>query len=190
MSTNDILLLNMYAIKPMLPCILVLLVASVVAFAIILAKSRGIWFGSKNFALSLFSELRSVLAIKLACAWIKCVTVCFFLLSFTQLTGAHYLFVLTPCVIILLLNTSLVEWITHFVSIAIQILGLFAANILCSYIIQFEMKLAYIFLYVLVALVLSLYSVYIFISEIDFISARRSIKFENTRQTRDESHGE
>lgn len=189
MSTNDILLLNMYAVKPLIPCLLALLIASVAAFAIILVKSRGMWFGSKNFALSLFSELRSVLAIKLACAWIKCVTVCFFLLSFTQLTGVHYIFVLTPCIIILLLNASLVEWVTHLVSIAIQIIGLFAANILCSYIIQFEMKLAYIFLYVLIAIVLSLYSVYIFISEIDFISARRSIKFENTRQTRDQSEG-
>lgn len=186
MSSNDILLLSMYAIKPLFPCIIANMVAVVVAFFVVLIKSKGLWFGSKNFALSLFVELRSVLAIKLACAYLKCVTVCFFLASFTQLQTIHYVFVLVPCVIIILMNTTLVEVLTHLVSIAVQLVGLFAANILCSYIIQFEMKLSYISIYALVAILLVLYSIYVFILEVDFISIRRSIQIESIRQTEEQ----
>ncbi len=186
MSNSDILLLSTYAIKPLWPCILAVLIATVVAFVLVLIKARGMWFGSKNFALSLFYELRSTLAIKLACAWVKCVTVCFLVLSFTQLDGVHYIFVLVPCIGILLINASIVEFLTHFISILIQLVGLFAANIMCSYILQFELKLTYIFMYALIAIILSLYSIYVFISEIDFISIRRSVKIEYTRET----HGE
>ncbi len=183
MSFNDVLTLSIYAIKPLISSIFVLLVATIVAFAVVLIKSRGMWFGKKNFgALSVFIELNSLLSIKFACAWLKCVLICFYLLSFTQLSSVHYLFLIVPSVIILLLNKSVIEFFAHFISIAIQLIGLFAANVLCSYILQFEMKLSYIFLYVLLALIFVLLSVYIFITEVDFISVRRSIKIELSRR--------
>lgn len=188
MSITDMIALNIYAIKPLLPCIFVIVVATVAMFSFILIKSKGIWFGKKNFEqFGLFVELHSSLALKLACLWIKLIVVCYYLLSFTQLEVIHYIFLIVPCIIILIFSFSVMEFITHFFGIVIQFIGVLAANILCSYIMQFEMKISYVFIYVLIAMILILYSVYIFITEVDFVSARRSVKIEKRKQRQEEA---
>lgn len=183
MSISDIIILNIYAIKPLLSCIFMILTVTVIAFFFILAKSKGLWFGKKGFDIfGLFIELNSTLALKLACLWIKFITVCFFLVSFQKLEAIHYIFLAVPCVISMMLNFNLIEMMTHFFSIFIQFIGVLAANILYSYIIQFEMKVTYILIYVLMAMILILYSVYIFTTEVGFVSARRSVKIEKRKK--------
>lgn len=187
MSITDVIALNIYVIKPLLPCIFVILASTITMFAWIIVKSKGIWFGKKNFEqFGLFIELHSGLALKLACLWIKLITVCFYLLSFSQLETIHYIFLLVPCVMIVILSFSVMEFITHFIGIVIQFIGVIAANILCSYIMQFEMKVNYILIYVLIAVILILYSLYIFITEVDFVSARRRVKIEKRKRIHEE----
>ncbi|MFI3171994.1 MAG: hypothetical protein R3Y58_06480 [Eubacteriales bacterium] len=190
MSISDIILLNFYAIKPLVPCIIAILAVTTAAFFFILAKSRGLWFNKKNFNYySIFVELNSTLAVKLACVWVKLLTISFYLIAFTQLEAMHYVFLLIPCVGILLINVNVLEVLTHAVSIAVQFVGVLAANILCSYIRAFELKATYLSIYVLIAILIILYSIYIFFTEIDLISSRRSIKIEKNKNNETVSHG-
>ena len=150
-------------------------------------KSRGLWFNKKNFNYySIFVELNPTLAVKLACVWIKLLIIVFYMIGFRQLEAIHYIFLLIPCIGILLINVNIVEVFTHAVSMVVQIIGILAANILCSYIRTFELKVTYLVIYILIAILIILYSVYIFFTEIDLVSSRRSIKLEKIDEAREE----
>lgn len=187
MNIADILLLNFYAIKPLVPCIIVILAITSIVFFYILGASKGMWFNKKSFDyFGIFMELNSTLAIKLACAWIKLITVCFYVIAFTSLEAIHYVFLIVPCIGIIVINTNLMEGITHIVSILIQFVAVLAANILCGYIRDFELKATYLSIYILIAILVIVYSIYIFITELDLVSSRRSIKVEKKRAAREE----
>lgn len=189
MSIADILLLNFYAIKPLVPCVLVILIATTLLFFGILGKSKGLWFNKKSFDyFGIFMELNSALAVKLACVWIKLLIICFYVIAFTSLEAIHYVFLFVPCIGILLINFNVVEAFTHVVSIMIQLVGVLAANILCGYIREFELKATYVSIYVLIAILVIVYSIYIFITELDLVSSRRSIKIEKKRPAREEEN--
>ncbi len=182
MGISDIIILNLYSIKSLVPCILFILACTVAAFFVILLGSQGMWFGKKSFErYNLFIELNSILAIKLACAWIKVLTIGFYLLFFAVLEPIHYVFLLVPCIGVLVINNSIVDGVAHLASVVIQLVGVLAANILCSYISQFGIQFFYISIYVLMAIVIELYSLYIFITELDLISNRRNVKIEKKR---------
>lgn len=185
MNISDIIIINLYAIKSLVPCILFVTICTTAAFLFIWSRSRGMWFGKKSFErYSLFVELNSMLAIKLACSWIKLLTISFYLVCFAALEPIHYVFLMVPCVAILVMNTSMFDGVTHLVAIVIQLVGILAANILCSYINQFGIHFFYISIYVLMAMVVELYSIYIFITELDLISNRRNVKVEEKRTQR------
>ena len=80
------------------------------------------------------------------------------------------------------ISTNLMELINHIINTFIQAAGLVALNILCSYILEFEFEVVYIIAYVFIAILVILYSVYIFISELDAISlGRRTVLYEDRK---------
>lgn len=187
MGIKDIIVLNFYAIRPLIPYVIAILATSLLAFFYIMIKSRGLWFNKKNFNYySIFVELNPTLAVKLACVWIKLLTISFYLIGFTELDAIHYVFLFIPCIGILLINVNIVEIFTHAISIGVQLIGVLAANILCSYIRTFEIKVTYLVIYILIAILIILYSVYIFFTEIDLVSSRRSIKLEKKDENKEE----
>lgn len=169
----------------MVPCILFITVCTTAAFAWIIVGSRGMWFGKKSFErYSIFVELNAALAIKMACAWVKLLTITFYLVFFAALESIHYIFLFVPCVAMLLINRNIFDSAANLISILIQLIGVLAANILCSYINQFGVQFFYISIYVLMAAIIELYSIYVFITELDMISNRRNVKIEKKRKTR------
>ena len=182
MNVKDIIILNLYEVKPLLLYILAILFITNIAFLVILLKSRKLWFDQKHFGvLSLFVELSPLTSAKLACAWIKCLTVWMYLVGFQKLEAIHFVFLAVPCVFIIILNRNFFAMMNHCINVGVQFVGVIAVNILCRYILQFEMKASYIIIYSLIATIIGLYSLYIFIAEVDFISRGRSVRLEKSK---------
>ena len=138
-------------------------------------RCRNVWFNKKNFKwMGLFYSLSAFDSVRIASAWIKLCLVVIFLCRFKPLALPEY-FMLA---IVGLLTIADIKHpgtiITGFFAILIQIIGLISANVVCSYIIDLQPGFMFMFAYILMAIFLSLYGVYMFLTELNNISKGRS----------------
>ena len=183
MNFSEIVGLWIYLLKPLVPYIAILLVVTIITYWMIAIKGRKIWMNDQGFGyLSIFFNMNFFSAIKLSCVWLKLLLIMMFIIGFQPLGVIHYLFILVPCILMVFISTDLMELINHIINTCIQAAGLVALNILCSYILEFEFEVVYIVAYVFIAILVILYSIYIFISELDAISlGRRTILDEDSK---------
>ncbi len=176
MSISEILLLLFYSLEPIAVAMLACAVVIFVIFSVIFLLVIKMKIKDKRFAvLGIFYELGISQAVRLSCSLIKLCLIFFYLVMFQELAFVHYLFLAIPCVIIIIEKNSPIKIISNAISIVIQIIAVLTTNLLCSYILTFNMGLIFILVYVLIAIATLFYSVYIFIVEMDAISAKRSI---------------
>ena len=183
MNFSEIVGLWIYLLKPLVPYIAILLVVTIITYWMIAIKGRKIWMNDQGFGyLSIFFNMNFFSAIKLSCVWLKFLLILMFIIGFQPLGVIHYLFILVPCILMIFISTNLMELINHIINTFIQAAGLVALNILCSYILEFEFEVVYIVAYIFIAILVILYSVYIFISELDAISlGRRTVLYEDRK---------
>ena len=183
MNFSEIVGLWIHLLKPLVPYIAILLVVTIITFWMIAIKGSKIWMNDQGFGyLSIFFNMNFFSAIKLSCVWLKLLLIMMFIIGFQPLGVIHYLFILVPCILMIFISTDLMELINHIINTCIQAAGLVALNILCSYILEFEFEVVYIVAYVFIAILVILYSIYIFISELDAISlGRRTILDEDSK---------
>lgn len=177
MEFSEVVGLWIYLLKPLVPYVAIILVLSLIAFVFIAPKCGKIWMNDKGFGyMSLFFNMNIFLAIKLSCAWIKLLLVILFIVGFTSLDVMHFIFLLVPCILMLFINNQMMDIFNHIVNVGIQYIGVIALNILCSYIIQFQFEIIYLAAYLFISILVILYSIYVFILEVDAISlGRRTI---------------
>ncbi len=180
MTISEGLLLISYSIEPVAIIMLVITAVIAISFIAIFFLTRKLGIDSKLFPnLSIFFELSRFQSIKLSCSFIKLLLVIIYLIMFKELQFVHYLFFILPCIISVISKDKIYQILINLFYVAIQGSALLTANLLCTYILTFDMNVSYFVVYLLIATATILCSIYFFIVEIDAISAKRRTNEKN-----------
>ncbi len=183
MSFNEMFTLILYLMRPLVPYIIVLLAVTVLMFTLILYLGRNLWTDNKHFkTIGIFFHLTPTLAVKMGCAWLKLCLLFIYVFGFRPLDLIHYIAFGVLCIFTIIINKNIMEMVNQALSVSIQFAGIVASNILFSYIVQFDVSVSYVVAYAIIGILVLLYSLYVFISEIEYISNERRVKFEEVSE--------
>ena len=176
MSVVEFLLRVLLELKPLLPCMTAAIVLTVAVLVFLLLYSRNIWVDSHRFRLAgLFFGLNGRCSLRLACAWLKLIFLLVFVLGFQKLSLLHYLMLLIPGTLSALCAGSIGGRIGSLLWLALQTVGLLSVNLICGYIRDLSGTAGFFLIYAAMGLFLILFSVYLFLNEVNAISAQRDV---------------
>ena len=116
----------------------------------------------------------------LACAWLKLVFLLVFVLGFQKLVLMHYLMVLIPGLVAALCASGFRGRVGSLLWLLLQTAGLLSVNLICGYIRDLSGTEGFLLIYVVMGIFLLLFSVYLFLNEVNAISAQRDVDAEET----------
>lgn len=141
---------------------------------------RRAWVSDKPFRLlGLFFGLTGRGILRLACAWVKLLSVGVYVAAFQGLEPLHYSMVLLPGLICALADRPS-GWAEQLFWLSLQSGGLVAVNLLCRFIRNMNGGSIYVLIYTAMGIFLCLFSVYLFLNELTTISRHRKIDPEKT----------
>ncbi len=176
MSVVEFLLRVLSELKPLLPCMTAAAVLTAIALVFLLLYSRNIWVDSHRFRLAgLFFGLNGRCSLRLACAWLKLIFLLVFVLGFQKLGLLHYLVFLIPGIISALCAGGIGGRISSLLWLVLQGVGLLSVNLICGYIRDLSGTAGFLLIYAAMGLFLILFSVYLFLNEVNSISVQRDV---------------
>ncbi len=176
MSFGEIAVRVLADIKPLLPGFIAAIVATLIAMIVISILGRHTWVGKRHFPLpSLFFSLDARGTLRIACAWLKLIFLIVFLVSFQKMVLIQYLMILLPGLLLALLAGRLSQIGSGLFWLLLQLMGLFCANMVCGYIRDMAAGIGFILVYIAISVFMALFSVYMFLLDLDSISGSRSI---------------
>ncbi len=163
-------------VQVLLPYIWMTLLITIAVFVVFNILSKRKWKTKNMGRMDIFLGLSIKASVLLACSWIKFVVITLFLCSYIQLQIIHYVFLLFPMLIVCALSGGVKDVAYAASNTLVQILGVFAANLIVNFIIDMGMDFGYYAVYVFFAILNFLYAAYTFIGELKFISKARKLE--------------
>lgn len=179
MSVAEVLLRGLAELKPILPYMLIAVILTVAALIFLLFYSRNVWVDSRRFRMAgLFFGLNRQCSLRLACVWLKLIFMVSFVLGFRKLGMIHYISILIIGITAALCAGSVRNKISSLLWLLLQMAGLISVNLICGYMKDMAVKGGFMLIYIAMGLFLILFSVYMFLSEINAISVYRDVDAE------------
>ena len=179
MSILELLLRVFSELKPILPAMIAAVASTLLALVVLLVCSKNVWLESRRFHLvGLFFGLNGRSSLRLACVWLKLIFLVVFVVGFQKLTLLHYLTFLLPGLIAALCGAGFFGRISSLFWLMLQAVGLISVNLICGYIRDLAGGVGFVLVYVAMGVFLVLFSVYLFLNEVNTISMQRDIDAE------------
>ena len=161
MSVVEFLLRVLSELKPLLLCMTTAVALTAAALVFLLLYSRNVWVDSRRFRLAgLFFGMNGRCSLRLACVWLK--------LIFLLITGG----------ISALCAEGVKGRLGSLLWLLLQLAGLVSVNLICGFIRDMAGSGGFILIYVAMGLFLILFSVYLFLNELNSISMQRDVDAE------------
>lgn len=179
MSVVEFLLRVLSELKPLLLCMITAVALTAAVLVFLLLYSRNVWVDSRRFRLAgLFFGMNGRCSLRLACVWLKLIFLLVFVLSFQKLSLLHYLTLLITGGISALCAEGVKGRLGSLLWLLLQLAGLVSVNLICGFIRDMAGSGGFILIYVAMGLFLILFSVYLFLNEINSISMQRDVDAE------------
>lgn len=176
MSAAELILRTLAQLRPALPALIAAVAATICAGLALTIYVHGAWVQEKRFALAgLFFGMGKRDSVRLSCVWIRLVFTLVFLIGFQKLDLLHYELFLLPGLLFILTEKKLTRAGTDLLWLALDLLGLLSANLVCGYVRDMDGGLGFLLLYIAMALFLVLFNIYLFLNELDHISDQRAV---------------
>ena len=183
MSAQEFLVHVMAKMQPLLPYMLVVVAATGAVLPALLLLSRGLWVDLKRFRfLGLFFSLNTGECICLACAWTKLIILLSILIAFQKPDAPRYLLFLAPAVLYAVWPRRITHLPGRVLWQALESAALISCGLICGYIHDMQAGLRYRAIYAAMALFTALFGIYLFLVELDDISAGRKADLEQYRK--------
>jgi len=190
MSFSELAVRVLAQAEPLLIHMLAVAVPTILLLPVLLHLGRRVWVDQRRFRwLSLFLGLSGWDCLRLACAWIKLLLLISYLAAFRKLGVSQYLMFLAPGVIQCLSVRGALRVPGRLVWFALEFVALLSCNMVCGYIRDVAADTLFYVLYICMALFTALFGVYLFLTELNDISAGRGTNFEYEWNT-GADHGE
>lgn len=165
--------------EPLLPYMLAVAIPTILLLPVLLHFGRSVWVDQKRFRwFGLFLGLSRWDCLRLACSWIKLLLLISFLVAFRKLGAAHYLLFLIPGLLQCLSVRGFLRVPGRLMWFALELVALLSCNMVCGYIRDVNADTFFYVLYVSMALFSALFGVYLFLTELNDISAGRGTSLE------------
>lgn len=179
MSLTELAVRVMAYAQPLIPYMLVVALATAAVLPVLLFLGRGVWVDRGRFRwMGLFLGLGRWDCLRLGCAWIKLLVLLSLLASFQKLGMAQCLLFLVPGLVQCLSGRELSRIPGRIVWLAMELVALLSCNMVCGYIRDVSAGTLYYVIYIFMALFAALFGVYLFLTELNDISAGRSTDLE------------
>ncbi len=190
MSASELILRALAQLRPALPALIAAVAATIGAGLGLAIYVHGVWVQEKRFSLAgLFFGMERRASVRLACAWLRLIFMLVFLIGFQKLELLHYELLLLPGLIFILTERKPVRAGTDLLWLALDLLGLLSANLVCGYVRDMDGGLGFLLLYIAMSLFLALFNIYLFLNELDYISDQRAVDPEQIWGGKAESDG-
>lgn len=165
--------------EPLLVHMLAVAVPTILLLPVFLHLGKRVWVDQRRFRwLGLFLGLSGWDCLRLACAWIKLLLLISFLAVFRKLGAPQYLMFLVPGVLQCLSARGALRVPGRLVWFVLEFAALLSCNMVCGYIRDVTAETLFYVLYICMALFTALFGVYLFLTELNDISAGRGTNFE------------
>lgn len=179
MSYSELAIRILAQAEPLLLHMLAVAVPTILLLPVFLHLSRTVWVDQRRFRwLGLFLGLSGWDCLRLACAWIKLLLLISFLAAFRKLGTPHYLMFLAPGVLQCMSVRGALRVPGRLVWFALELAALLSCNMVCGYIRDVTADTFFYLLYICMALFTALFGIYLFLTELNDISAGRGTNFE------------
>jgi hypothetical protein len=150
------------------------IIATIAVAVILIPLCRRTWLNKASFSwLGVFCYQPDAGYVRIACAWIKLI-ILIVLLTWNRVLGlTDYLMLILPGLLYAALSKSPTAFVGKFAWTALETVGLFAANILCGYIIEMNPEIGYTIIYVMLSVFIGIFGVYLFLRELHAVSTER-----------------
>lgn len=181
MSVVEFLLRVLSELKPLLLCMITAVALTAAVLVFLLLYSRNVWVDSRRFRLAgLFFGMNGRCSLRLACVWLKLIFLLVFVLGFQKLSLLHYLTLLITGGISALCAEGVKGRLGSLLWLLLQLAGLVSVNLICGFIRDLSGTEGFLLIYVVMGIFLLLFSVYLFLNEVNAISAQRDVDAEET----------
>lgn len=175
MSTLELLIWSVSRLKAMLPGVIT---AGVLTLGILIAMtvfSYGIWIQNKGFTVAgFFFGLNARGRLQVSCAWLKLVFTIVFLVSFQKMEAVNYMMLAIPG-LLLVFTMKKTQILISLLWLLLQLAGILSSNTVCGYIREVYSGVTLVLVYIAMALFLTVFAIYMFLTEIEIISERRRV---------------
>lgn len=179
MSIIEFLVRILSELRPMLPGMITAVAATLIALVVLLMHSKNVWVEDRRFQLAgLFFGLDGRGSVQLACAWLKLIFLLVFVVGFQKLGLMQYLMLLLPGILGILCGKGLFRGLGDLLWLALQLAGLLSVNLICGFIRDMAGGTGFLMVYLAMGLFLMLFSIYLFLNEVNAISAQRDVDVE------------
>lgn len=179
MSIIEVFLQVLSQLKPMLPGMIAVAAATMIVLAVLMALSKNVWVEERRFQIAgLFFGLTARGSLRLACAWLKLIFLIVFIIGFRKLSVINYLMLLIPGITGSLSDKGIFASLSQLFWLLLQFAGLLSVNLICGYIRDMAGGAGFILLYIAMGLFLALFSIYLFLNEVNTISVQRDVDAE------------
>ena len=162
------------ALRPILIPMAFVVAATIIAIVIVVPMLSRLRMNSRTFGwLSIFYELRGIGCVRLSCIWVKLCLLIIYLFLFDELSLQEYLIFLVPG-LIYVLGGKAKGLFGRLFWFLVELVGLFTANVVCSYILDMRPGMIFTMIYVALSIFLVLFGVYLFMTELNDISEART----------------
>ncbi|WP_317855577.1 hypothetical protein [Chakrabartyella piscis] len=179
MGVQEYILRLMVALQPMLVCIIAVVIITCLCLPILVVKSRGLWFDKANFKfLSLFYKMSFYDCVRLASASVRCIMVVVFVIQFAKLQAIHLVCFGMVAVLYAFDKREMTRTLSNIIWIVVQLVSLLSLNVVCGYILDMSTGVAFVAVYVVLGIFVTLFAIYLFITEINEVSMGRRARIE------------
>lgn len=194
MTLSELAIRVLAQAEPLLLHMLAVAIPSILLLPVVLHLGRSLWVDQRRFRwMGLFLGLSGWDCLRLACSWIKLLLLISFLAAFRKLSVPHYLLFLVPGVLGSLSARGALRMPGRLVWFGLEVVALMSCNMVCGYIRDVTAETLFYVLYICMALFTALFGVYLFLTELNDISAGRGTNFEyewNTESGHNAAGGE
>ncbi len=183
MTFGELMLRVFDQVRPLLPYMIAVIAATAAVLPVLLWLARGVWVSDERFRwMGMFFGMKKPDCVRLACAWIKLVLLISLLAAFKPMEIAHYLLFIIPGVVYALSTRELIRIPGRLIWVGLELVALLCCNLICGYIHDVDAGTGFTVVYVLMSILAALFGIYLFLTELNDISAGRSTDIENEWQ--------
>lgn len=181
MSVTETLTLISAQMKILLPCLYVVVGVTCLLLIPLNLLGKRLWVNKKSFMwLGLFFDLSTLDMMRLASAWVRLWVVVTFLCSKEPLVHSQYWLFLICALIHVILAKGILDSLGKCLWSVLQTMGLVSASLICGYLILLEAPLTYWIAYALLCVFMILFSIYLFLLDVNTISLGRNANIGRT----------
>ncbi|GEM_PF-4222899 len=169
------------SIEPAVPQVIVCFAATAVALIALMTFGDMIWINQKRFKLyGIFYGLSTYDCLRLAVSWIRLILTISIVAMFRELATIHYIVYAIEGIIFVCDIKRPSRIFINLVWFILQFLGIVATSLLCDYIkSMMYVSVSIWVIYIFLSLFLVIFSIFIFLNEIDQVSQDRVLLFDN-----------